>query len=450
MDSPRPLRPLVRDSGTIEVNTASGTVYTLPLQQRWQLREAEREAAQQTPKAPSPRVPAALPRRPVARTGGGSTPSLHVLVPQRSSETSASIVSAGYTTPESEVYMTPAGDAPSAAPVRRRRERAPARGGMCGCGSRPKDTIEEPPESGEELPAVEPAPPPAVEAAAEVEASPVPEEVAEESGPDLALKRWYWHRDHAAERAKRMELNEGGGLKSSKDTPGQPGAAELPTQALEDPYIDSYIAAQQLHNGLNDVVMICTRTMNHNTVIYRARRKGDTGGSINSSSKSRDPSQLSPAAAASVFDTDDPMDYYWYDNAPDFVTKRRATGVLTDRIEMNGFEKKGFGLNIDDKRAAAEGVVVVKMVAMPDSVFAGVPDVDGRYGVLKPGEFRLEHGEDGVARFVTVISNQQCYAEKIYISTQNQRFNPIPKVMFVRLFGRNVDTGESVTQDVKA
>ena len=151
-----------------------------------------------------------------------------------------------------------------------------------------------------------------------------------------------------------------------------------------------------------------------------------------------------------MFDTDDPLDYFWYDNAPDFVKKRRKQGVLSDRIEMTGFEKKGFGLSINDNRASTEGVVIAKMVAMPDSVFVGAPDVDGPFGLLTPGEFRLENCEDGVARFLTVINNQQCFAEKVYISTQAQRFNPIPKVLFVRLFGVNVETGERVVQDLQA
>ena len=272
----------------------------------------------------------------------------------------------------------------------------------------------------------------------------------EMAGPSAALKNWYWHCDHAEQRAQRVELNEGGGLKFSQDAPGQPGAAETPTEELADPYIDNYVAAQQVHNDLRGVVLICTRSTNHNAVIYRARRKGDTGGSIRSSPKSRGTNQLSAGAAASVFDTDDPLDYFWYDNAPDYVTKRRKQGVLSDRIEMTGFEKKGFGLSIDENRASTEGVVVAKMVAMPDSVFVGAPDVDGPFGKLTPGEFRLENCEDGVARLLTVINNQQCFAEKVYISTQAQRFNPIPKVLFVRLFGVNVETGKRVVQDLKA
>lgn len=425
---------------------ASGTVRRLPMQQKWQLREQElaeaSQAIQQTPLA-SPKLPAALPRRPVYRTG---------LVPQSSNETTAS----GYRTADSDLYVTPR-DKPSTL-TRRRRERGPARSGMCGCGSRPKNIekvelpLERPSDDAQkELPPVNAISDRSPPASIQEEPSSVSEQPDEQAGPSAALKNWHWHPDHAVQRAQRVELNEGGGLKFSKDEPGQPGAAELPTEEVADPYIDNYIAAQQAHNGLRGVVMICTRSTNHNAVIYRARRKGDTGGSVRStSSKSRDSNQLSAGAAASVFDTNDPLDYYWYDNAPDFVKKRRKKGVLSDRIEMSVFEKTGFGLSIDDKRAAAEGVVIAKMVAMPDSVFAGASDVDGPFGSLVPGEFRLENCEDGVERFLTVINNQQCFAEKVYISTQAQRFNPIPKVLFVRLIGLNVETGERVSQDLSA
>ena len=431
---------MVRDSGaTSRSQFASGTVRRLPLQQKWQLREQREGASQQTQQTPAPKPKPALPHRPVYRPE---------LVTQSSNETAVS----GYTyrTAESELYATPrpSGTTPVAS-ARRRRERAPARSGLCGCGSRPKATEEAP--VGVSV-ATRPVDEPLGKIALPVqeEPQPVSGQSDELAAPGAALKNWYWHRDHAEQRAQRVELNEGGGLKFSQDSPGQPGAAETPTEELADPYSDNYVAAQQVHNDLHGVVLICTRSTNHNAVIYRARRKGDTGGSIHSSSKSRSTNQLSAGAAASVFDTDDPLDYYWYDNAPDFVKKRRKQGVLSDRIEMTGFEKKGFGLSINDNRASTEGVVIAKMVAMPDSVFVGAPDVDGPFGLLTPGEFRLENCEDGVARFLTVINNQQCFAEKVYISTQAQRFNPIPKVLFVRLFGVNVETGERVVQDLQA
>lgn len=430
---PRPM-VLVRESGapSQSATTSSGTVRRLPLQQKWQrqLREERAGASQrkQQVQVADPRIPAALPHRPVfnaavaVHSGSASSPS-------------------GYKTPESDFYENPRIRADSSIPASAHSSSGSGkrRHGLCGCGSRP--------ESHSEVPVhvpTKPAPVPIEDP------SPVSEPPDRETGPSVALKNWYWHQGHAEKRAERVELNEGGGLKFSKDTPGQPGAADLPTEEIADPYIDNYIATQQLHNNLRGVVLICTRSTNHNVVVYRARREGDTGGSINSSSKSRNTNQLSAGAATSVFDTDDPLDYFWYDNAPDFVEKRRRKGVLSDRIEMTGFEKKGFGLSIDENRASTEGVVVAKMVAMPTSVFASAPDVDGPFGLLTPGEFRLENCEDGVDRLVTVINNQQCFAEKIYISTQAQRFNPIPKVMFIRIFGINVETGDRVTQDLKA
>ena len=57
-----------------------------------------------------------------------------------------------------------------------------------------------------------------------------------------------------------------------------------PTEELSDPYIDNYIAAQQLPHsewpgtgtGLKNVLMAITRTRNHNVVVYRANMVSET------------------------------------------------------------------------------------------------------------------------------------------------------------------------------
>lgn len=428
----------------------SGQVVRLK-KQPWQLREEARAAGLPPPSGAAPslipqkQAPAPLPHRPAPSPHRASFASS---VPEASAPASATLVTSADANPKRE----------------RRRPRAREEpGGACGCAGRQRR--EEP----------DPEPELELEPEGAVELELVEADEVEEGGPTAALRRWHWNTEQAPARAERVKLNAGGGLESTPDEPGKPGAALIPTEGLVDPYIDNYISAQVLNNDLQDVLMICTRTRNHNAVIYRARRKGDLGGSIATPRQRRTSSAdvLSAPAKASAFDTTDPLDYFWYDNAPDFVAKRRAKADLTDRVEMNMFEKKGFGLLVDDERSASEGIVIAKMVAMPESVFAGAPTIEGRtytsnphrayisreisdkllvltgYGTHAPGEFRLVECEDGSARFVTLVKNRECYAEKLYISTVEQRFNPIPKIMYVRLFGCDVETGEKVVQDFK-
>ena len=64
-----------------------------------------------------------------------------------------------------------------------------------------------------------------------------------------------------------MKCNEGGGLEESQSPPGK-----NPTEELSDPYIDDFLASQQLNHGLTGLLMAITRTDNNNTVVYQVRR----------------------------------------------------------------------------------------------------------------------------------------------------------------------------------
>jgi hypothetical protein len=143
------------------------------------------------------------------------------------------------------------------------------------------------------------------------------------------IRDFHWHESKWEERAARTTLNAAGGYDGSLDHPGfgaEPGpdfrcelsftcciafagflaleraaslarpalivwlcvcayASRLPTESLSDPYIDNFIAAhQQLHDDwvgtgtqLENVLMVITRTRNHNCVVYRANMVSDTG-----------------------------------------------------------------------------------------------------------------------------------------------------------------------------
>ena len=238
---------------------------------------------------------------------------------------------------------------------------------------------------------------------------------------EAALRNWHWHKSSWEERAGRVELNEAGGLLSALDSPGSGGPA-VPLTGLADAYIDSYVAAQQLHRGLKDVLMVCTRTRNHCAVIYSARQTDGDG-----------------------FDPQDPLDIFWYDNAPDFVAKRRAKGNLLDRVEMTLFEKAGFGVKLDKARYEQDGIWTCQLAAMPAGIM-GKDSLQGRYGFHRPGDWMLVRVEDGTARFVTLLGGRETFAEKIYVHARERKFNPVPEVIYVRVFGIDVETAEPVVR----
>lgn len=82
------------------------------------------------------------------------------------------------------------------------------------------------------------------------------------------MSGWHWDASHLEERASRVKCNREGGLEESGSKP-----AKNPTEDLSDPYIDDFLACQQLNHGLSGLLMAITRTDNNNTVVYQARSK---------------------------------------------------------------------------------------------------------------------------------------------------------------------------------
>ena len=75
---------------------------------------------------------------------------------------------------------------------------------------------------------------------------------------------WHWDACNLEERASRTKCNAEGGLEETESKPGK-----NPTEDLSDPYIDDFLASQQLNHGLSGLLMAITRTDNNNTVVYQ-------------------------------------------------------------------------------------------------------------------------------------------------------------------------------------
>ncbi len=98
-----------------------------------------------------------------------------------------------------------------------------------------------------------------------------------------------WHHDDSKleERASQVTLNAEGGLETSAVTPGP-----TPTEDLDDPYVDNFMAALRLAKGVRPL-MIITRADNSNTVVYAANVTG-----------------------TQTVDESKPIDYFWADIEP--------------------------------------------------------------------------------------------------------------------------------------
>ena len=80
----------------------------------------------------------------------------------------------------------------------------------------------------------------------------------------------------------------------------------------------------------------------------------------------------------------------------------------------------------------ADGETVFVMVAMPSE--------------LKQ-QFKIAW-VNGAPRFVGVVNGVECYMEKLYIKTKKRSLNPIPKILFVRIWGSSIADGSKQMQEV--
>jgi len=242
-----------------------------------------------------------------------------------------------------------------------------------------------------------------------------------------------------------MTLNEKGGLEHSDDLDIRSADAldpkskgfPAPTMVLSDPYVENFVSAQLLggegrpeEHWLKNVLMVVTRTRNHNIVVYSANLASDGKG----------------------LDPENPFNICWYDIAPNFIKNHRKKGELSDHVAFGAFDYFGFGLKAVDYWQQ-RGETVLYMSSVPDSVFPlGVKDTEGSlpgpFGLLKAGQFKLVWVEAAsCARFIAVLCGRQCYMEKMYVATRERKFNPIPIISMLRIFGIDVTTGEPRHED---
>ena len=269
---------------------------------------------------------------------------------------------------------------------------------------------------------------PAVAAAEGGDRAAGPEE--HQAGRDLALARWHWAPAHRAGRATgRVQINSAGGAEpTGSEWPGEGGSNRGLQCVLDEPYVDGYIAANQQEKipEMAHVLMIATRTMNYNTVIYRARMRDERN-----------------------WDLNDPIEVFWADIEPSHVLAHRARGNASDNVRFGAFDRLGFGIRMD-REAQRNGDIVFFMSAIPAAVLQrkGTARVKGRYGSLQPGAYKLcwVEAARGV-RLVTTVAGRQCYAEKIFVETIARAWNPVPAVPRIATFGVDVETGERLTEN---
>ena len=223
---------------------------------------------------------------------------------------------------------------------------------------------------------------------------------AAEVAPDLApVENWHWHHSHLAARAGAVSVNASGGIESF-DLCGPNPVADLP-----DPYLDGFLAHQQLEHGLSGLLMIITRTDNNNMVVYQANVAG--------------PGELGTP----------PIHTFWFDVEPSYVRKRRKKGNVLDRVEFGIMDPRGYGLNISQRN----GTYYCSMAAMP---------------AAQRQEFTVVW-VDGNPRLVGRVGGSAAYIEKLYIQTRKRTMNPIPAVLSVQIWGTAVTDGSKLLETIQ-
>ena len=124
-----------------------------------------------------------------------------------------------------------------------------------------------------------------------------------------------------------------------------------------------------------------------------------------------------------------PIDMFWYDIEPKTTLALRKKGHRSSRTEFGSLDKFGYGLAVN---TGDDGVVTAEMTAMPAQ--------------LKQ-QFKLVW-VDGQPRLQGKVNGVVCHMEKLYIETKKRALNPIPKVLFVRVWGTAVADGQKLMQEV--
>jgi hypothetical protein len=208
---------------------------------------------------------------------------------------------------------------------------------------------------------------------------------------------------------------------TTDNAPEAAGLAPAPAPAPQ-AYLPRFGRGDRFMYDKPSIAMYIERNKNGNLVIFEARSV--------------------PLGAGSVLPEKDPIDSYWLDIDPTIMARHRREGRTNDRHELSGLEKR-FAYGITCKRADSstdprERRFTIKFVAL-DSVSFELRMITGVMGVSAGPEAPTRY-----PAMVTSIDGQEAVAERIYVKAHETSW--LPKVEYVDLFGRRLDTGEDVTQ----
>ena len=280
---------------------------------------------------------------------------------------------------------------------------------------------------------------------------------------ELAVQRsvssWHWRHSKTAARLPLVGVNAAGGIVSVGRCP-----PVLPAE-LADPYTDGYLGApvlprppslaqrqrirpllltsgcnacpsranptnmrmrifgshtaaitsahQMANHGLTSMLLSVTKSDNSNVVVYRANI-------------------LRPG----VLDPAQPITAFGYDIEARYVAGRRRQGEQRDRFEFKRLQQMYGSLSIQTESSTNQ-----QYCTLSSLVRAMAPP-----GL--PGRFDLQW-VCGRVFLVAAILGRRCFIEKLFVSTKPRRFNPVPQVLWVRIFGTAVSSGKKMMETLE-
>lgn len=151
----------------------------------------------------------------------------------------------------------------------------------------------------------------------------------------------------------------------------------------------------QLRAASPNILFFIARSKNLNLVVYEALVDSKSGN----------------------LSVDKPVDVYWQDIDPEYMKKNRASGVKSDRSDLNYIEKTmAYGLSSSPADGKPSGYYSVKLVSFPDRLVTVWKD-----------------STSGKCRAQIAINGKQCDLKRIYVETKDSWTGP--KVQFVDLTG---------------
>mmetsp|Transcript_17519 Transcript_17519/g.26604 ORF Transcript_17519/g.26604 Transcript_17519/m.26604 type:complete len:174 (+) Transcript_17519:138-659(+) len=159
------------------------------------------------------------------------------------------------------------------------------------------------------------------------------------------------------------------------------------------------------------IACVLQRSMNKSVVVYEGLL--DEGGNL---------------------DPQKPVDVYWLDIDPATVAKNRKKGKMDDREELDFLGRTmAYGVKYQP-HPTEEGAFVMSLVALPKKA-----------AVLK----LIENGEKKKKPVVVMeIDGEDCYLKFIWVELKTGMIG-LPKVLYVKIKGISIATGEEREETIK-